>query len=114
MSLLDRAPHEVLVYPEVASDDGYGTPIRVPAEEPVLVRGWMRPVSAEERQALGQQSATTYRLFARDIPGGPWARVSWDGRDFDAVGEPLVHDSAGVTSLDHMTVLLAARAPKAL
>ncbi len=111
MSLLDRLPHTVLVFPEVESDDGYDTPTRVPALVPVSVRGWMQPVSAAERQALGQQSATVYRLFAVSIPGGPWARVEWDGRDWDMLGEPLAHDGGGIIALDHMTVTLAARGP---
>lgn len=114
MSLLDRPPHTVLVFPEVDGTDGYGTPTRVPAADPVTVQGWVRPVSAAESEQLGQQLATVYRLTARTIPGGAWARVAWDGRDWDPLGEPLKHESGGVTSLDHMTVLLKSRGPAAV
>jgi len=114
MTTLDRPPHVVQVYPEVDGTDDYGTPTRVPSAVPVEVRGWVWPISAEESEQLGQQVATVYRLSARAIPGGAWARVVWDGRDWDPLGEPMRYESGGLTGLDHASVLLKARGPGAL
>lgn len=107
MSLLDNGPDVVLLYPEVIADDGYGTPVRVPSDTPVQVRGHVQPVEALELELTGQEVRTTYRLIARDIPGGAWARVVWGGRDWDAAGEPKHFRSTPKTS--HSTLLLVAR-----
>lgn len=108
MSLLDRGPDLVLVYPEVVTDDGYGTPIRVPSTTPVEVRGRVQPVAATEVEVSGQQVNTTHRFIARSMPGGAWAKVVWNDREWDVLGEPKrYHDTRTIA---HVTVLLAARA----
>lgn len=110
MSLLTQ--DEVLVYPEVLSDDGYGTEIRVPSLSPVKVRGLMQPVSSEEAVALGQSVGTVYRLIARDLPGGAWAKVAWGGRTWDVLGEPQRRRYSAMSA--HDSVLLLARTPRGL
>lgn len=110
--MLANGPHVVTVFPEVESDDGYGTVLRVPDGTGVEVRGWMQPVRAEELAALGQQARTTYKLIAAAVPGGAWSKVLWEGREYEPVGEPVEH-GVGMT-LAHSTVLLAARAPRPL
>lgn len=109
VSLLDNGPDTLLVYPEVHGDDGYGTPMRVPSNVPVVVIGRFQPVSAEESQAAGQAVGTVYKFIARDFPGGAWARVATQGRDWDVVGEPQRHNGSPATR--HSTVMLRARTP---
>lgn len=112
MSLLDRGPDVVQVWPEVAGVDDDGNPMRVPAANPVTL--WMRvqPVSAEEAATLGQGTSTIYRATGRDFPGGAFARVAWDGRDWDVLGEPLRYNGSPRTR--HVSVLLKARGPAPL
>ena len=112
MSLLDRGTDLVKVYPEVAGTDADGNPARVAGAAARTVRGRVQPVDAAESAAEGQAVVTTYRLICRSFPAGAFARVVWDGRDWDVVGEP--QRSRGSLRTAHVTVLLQARAPERL
>lgn len=112
MSLLDNGPDLILVYPEVDGTDGYNTPVRVPSDTPVEVQGRVQPVSVSETEATGQSVATVYRFIGRTFPAGAFARVEWDGRQWDLLGEPQRHSGSPVTR--HVTVLLKARTPEAI
>lgn len=113
MTLLDGGPDLLLVYPEVMSDDGYGTPLRVPGTVPVEVRGrvqqspgrWTGSPSGDA--VLGQTVETLVRFIGRTFPAGPWAKVTWNGRDWGVVGEPAEHRGSPRTA--HVTVILNAR-----
>lgn len=109
MSLLDRGPDVVQVWPEVAGTDDDGNPVRVPAATPVTLHMLVQPVSAEESAALGQGVTTIYRAIGRTFPGGAFARVAWDGRDWDVLGEPKRYNASPRTR--HVAVLLMARGP---
>lgn len=116
MSLLDGGPDELLVYPEVEKDDGYGGTIRVPGPTPVTVRGRVQPIGTQllgtEDSRDGQELDTRWRFIGRTFPTGPWGKVVFDGREWDLDGEPKRH--AGSTRTRHVTVTLRARAPKAV
>ena len=89
MSLLDNGPETVLVYPQVESVDEYGTPTLVPSDVPVEVTGaTVEQVRADESAAEGGDTTTTYRVFARGAPAGPYAAAEWDGGRYEVVGEP--------------------------
>lgn len=112
MSLLDDGPDLLQVWPEVDGTDSDGNPVRVPAATPLTVRGRVQPVSAEESAAAGQALRTVYRFVGRSFPAGAYARVQWDGRDWDVLGEPM--RSNGSARTRHVKVLLSARGPEAL
>ncbi|AQY20480.1 hypothetical protein T261_06050 [Streptomyces lydicus] len=85
VSLLDHGPEEIVIYPAgpVLLD---GT--RGPEGEPVTVRGRIQPVASTEDAEPGYLATTTYRVIARALPAGPWARVVWRGQTWAVVGEP--------------------------
>ncbi|MCU1675339.1 MAG: hypothetical protein JWM93_97 [Frankiales bacterium] len=112
MSLLDAGRDVVTVYVEEASTDAYGTPVRVPSATGVDVIGRVQPVSVSETESTGQAVATVYRFIARDMPGGAFARVVWDDREWDLLGEPQRHNGSDATR--HVTILLKSRGPAAL
>lgn len=107
MSLLDTGNETVLVWPQVETTDPDGNPVRVPADAPVTVRGRVQPVSSADVIAAGQQTSTRYRFSSRTAPLGAWARVHWDGRDWDVDGEPLT--SNGSRRTRHVVAILRAR-----
>ncbi|SDI41056.1 Phage head-tail joining protein [Sinosporangium album] len=107
MSLLDDGPDEVLIYPETTTTDDRGNEVRGPSAVPVALRCRVQPVTSDEAAVAGQQVATTYRLITRSAPLGAWARVVWDGREWDVVGEP--QKSNGSPRTRHITALLRAR-----
>lgn len=109
MSLLDLGPDVVTVYAETEITDDYGNRVLVPSDSGVDVRGRCQPSTAEESAVLGQQTSTTYRFLCRDFPAGPYARVVFDGSDWDVVGEPKKHRGSALTR--HSTVWLKERAP---
>lgn len=108
MTLLDRGRDTVLIWPELATVDSYGTPRRVPGPVPYAVGGRVQPVSMADMP--DGQTATMYRFITRDLPGGTWARVRWDGRDWDVVGEP--RRSNGSDRTRHVSIMLRARTPQ--
>lgn len=109
MSLLDLGPDIVSVYPEVESTDDYGNRVMVPSESPVTVRGRWQASTSDEAADEGQQTNTFYRFICRDFPAGPYARVEFDGSDWDVVGDPKIHRGSAMTR--HATVRLKERAP---
>lgn len=112
MSLLD-GPEAVVLFPEVASTDEDGNPVRVPdMAHPVTVYGSMQPTGSTPDDRDGQGVETGYRLLCRQFPGGAWALARWGGRDWDVQGEPRSRWDSSATA--HATVLLTARTPKAV
>lgn len=102
----------VTVQVEAETTDEYGNVVRSPAGEPVTVPCRVQPVAADETDALGQQVRTVYRLIAREWPAGAFARVTWDGVEWDVVGEP--RRSRGGPATQHVTVLIRARVPEVI
>lgn len=108
MSLLDGGPDEVTVYPDtVTDDDDYGNEIVGPALSGVTVRGRWQPSTAAESADLGQQTSTIYRFISRDFPAGPYARVEYNGAEWDVLAEPKRH--RGSTTTRHVTTFLKER-----
>ncbi|MFE3220244.1 phage head completion protein [Streptomyces antimycoticus] len=97
MSLLDNGNETISVYPQERSTDDRGNQVWHPSTTPVRVRCRVQPVDADEPAVAGQASVTTYRVIARDAPLGPWARVEWDGRTWDVVGEPRRYNGSPAT-----------------
>ncbi|MBO0830326.1 MAG: hypothetical protein J2P24_21335 [Streptosporangiales bacterium] len=107
MSLLDTGNEPADVYPETVTTDADGNTIRVPATDPVRIMCRIQPLTSTEAAVTGQDTATTYRLIARDAPLGAWSRVVARGRDWDVQGEPLW--SRGSPRTRHVTAILRAR-----
>jgi hypothetical protein len=108
VSLLDGARDTVLIWPEIEVVDSYGTPKRVPGPLPYVVGGRVQPVSMADMP--DDQTATLYRFITRDLPGGTWARVEWDGREWDVIGEP--RRSNGSDRTRHASIVIRARTPQ--
>lgn len=111
MSLLSHPRHRLLVQRYGATVDDEGVPAKGPVGDPVPVRGNVHPLSAEEVQAYGTQTAETYWVTARNWPGDHQARVHWDGRWWDQVAEPTRHTMSPRTA--HERIRISARAPRA-
>mgnify|MGYP001482655216 CR=1 FL=1 len=87
MSVLDRPPHVVTVYPVVETDDGYGG-VQPGEGEPVECRVYCAPLSPDEGSAEGYPAETRWQVIARRLPAGAWARVVWQGESYVVVTEP--------------------------
>lgn len=101
---LSTGPDTVQVYVEVETTDAYGNKVRRASDVPVTLRGYCQPSTAEESQDLGQSVGTTYRFISKTFPGGAFARVEWDGRLWDVIGEPRRHRRG-----HHVTTYIKAR-----
>lgn len=107
MGLLDTGNHVLEVYPSETQTDRWGNKVQVPSSTPVSVRGSVQPSTSNELPTQGQVAKTTIRFISRWFPGGPWARVHWDGRDWDVVGEPRTYSQT--RRVGHTTTYLVAR-----
>lgn len=101
MSLLDRGPHTITVYPAGPVLPGGG---RGPSGAPVTVRCLVQPTSSDSEGTDGYADLTTCRVIGRSLPAGPWDRVVWDGRDWTVTGQPEKWRSASRTSHDTATI----------
>lgn len=111
MRLVDSGPDPVLVFPEVETTDDFGDPIRVPSDTPVQVSTYVQALSATEAADYDVDPRTT-RYFNTSTPlpaAGAWARVEWDGREWDVVGEPQRVGRTRRTAYTH--VVITARSP---
>lgn len=107
MSLLDTGNETITVYPQERITDDRGNVLWRPSTTPVRVRCRVQPVTTDEPAVAGQATETTYRVIARDAPLGPWARVEWDGRTWDVVGEPQRYSGSPATR--HVDALIRMR-----
>jgi hypothetical protein len=116
MGLLDDQYSTVTLIPEIVAEDSQGNPgMRVPdpdLENRQTITGRVQSSSSVEPTADGQRVVTFHRLLCREFPAGAWARVIWEGREFDVDGEPIRHDDSDMTA--HDTVALRARVPEAV
>lgn len=106
MSLLDEGRDTVTVYPmiQTTGPDGEKVWRAAPDDQAVTILASVQPIGndkPDELAAGGQQVDTVYRVRPnRDetVPVGPWAGVGWDGRRWDVVGEPALHNGSDTTA----------------
>ena len=86
--LLDAGTDTIYVYPEVKMRDSRGNLVKVPATEPVEVRA----TTSQDRSAIaelpGQIEISVIKCITRDAPIGSWARVVYDGKEWDVASPP--------------------------
>jgi hypothetical protein len=96
------------VYPEVEFTDDYGNVLRKAGTEAVYVRGLVQSAGQEnitgrsEDALRGQEVETQIRFLCREFPAGPWARVVFDDREWDVIGEPRFYRTS--PAIKHVTV----------
>ena len=106
MSLLTG--HTVTLYPDVVATDGDGNPgQRRPGTVSQPISGRWEYVSATEDTTDGQEVNTRADFRCRSFPAGFAGRVTYDGRDWDVLGEPTVSGLSPLTR--HLKVRLVAR-----
>ncbi|MBZ6375764.1 MAG: hypothetical protein LBE67_12395 [Kocuria palustris] len=111
MSLLTNPRHELLVQRYGTTTDDEGVSATGPLGDPILVRGNVHQLSAEEAVAYGVQATETYMVTARNWPGDHRTRVFWDGRWWDQIGEPARNTMSPRTA--HERIRISARTPRA-
>ena len=92
MSLLDRNPHTVTVQPrKKVKNDQRGWEI-IADGAPVDIRCAVQPVrewsTAEEIQVGGLQMLVLQRIISRTWVGDTNALITWDGFEWEIVGDP--------------------------
>lgn len=106
--LLDRGKSRMLIYPEVTVQNSRGDFIRVPSETPVEV--WV--TTSAQRQGdgelAGQVSIKTIRCITRSAPVGSWARIWFEGEEWDLMAPPRF--APGVSrNTEHVEFIIRSR-----
>lgn len=76
-------------------------------------RANIQPVSSSEREAIGVNVETVYRLLyfpqvhGSPWPGGAYSRITWNGREYDQLGEAMLSSMSSRTG--HVRILMKAR-----
>jgi len=86
--LLDKGRSLMLVYPEVLTTNSRGDEVRIPATTPVEV--WVTTSAQRQGDAEipGQVSIKTMRCITRSAPVGSWARIVFEGEEWDLAVPP--------------------------
>ena len=94
-TLLNRGRATVEVFPEVEVVNARGTVKKVPSEEPVLVSVTISSDQSQVADLPGQIEVRVIRCVARSAPVGTWARVRFEGEEYDLTIPP--HRSPGAS-----------------
>lgn len=86
--LLDRGSDVILVYPEVAMRDNRNNLVKIPSDTPVEVRATTSIDRSSTAELPGQIEVSVVRCVTRDAPVGAWARVVYDGKEWDLAAPP--------------------------
>jgi hypothetical protein len=86
--LLDKGRSKMLIYREVTTTNARGDTVKVPAETPDVV--WVTTSSQRQGDAeiAGQVSIKSMRCITRWAPVGSWARIVFDGEEWDLATPP--------------------------
>lgn len=107
-ALLDRGREYVDVYPEVTVVNSRGTPVKLPSDTPVRVRVTTTADRFQIAELPGQIDTQVIKCHARSAPLGSWARVVYNGEEYDLAEPPRF--SKGVSrATRHVEFLLRSR-----
>lgn len=74
----------------------------------------VQPLSSTEREAIGLAVETVYRIKyfpqqhgGKPWPGGAYTRITWNGREYDQLGEATISSMSERTG--HTKILMRAR-----
>lgn len=86
--LLDKGRSLMLIYPEVLTHNARGDEVRIPATTPVEV--WVTTSAQRQGDAEipGQVSIKAIRCITRSAPVGSWARIVFEGEEWDLAVPP--------------------------
>lgn len=112
MSLLDGGNELVVIFPMVETTDEDENTVWRASDDGVPVTGSVQPIGNDkpDEGATSQVVDTVYRFRpnrGETVPIGAWARIEWDGREWDVVGDPGRHNGSDATA--HHTYRIKAR-----
>lgn len=93
--LLDRGKSTILVYAEDEVVNSRGDRVRVPSDVATPVRVSMSRDRNSTAELPGQVDVKIIRCVARKAPVGSWARILYDGEEWDLAAPP--HFGEGVS-----------------
>lgn len=109
MTLQRKRGHTVTVFPAIAVVDARGHEVWAPdLARPITIRAAVRPDRSTGMEVPGQgQVRLAVMVCDLDAPVRKWARVRWDGTEWDVIAPPDPHYGPRATS--HLTAKLRER-----
>ncbi|WP_243063189.1 hypothetical protein [Humibacter sp. RRB41] len=107
MSLLTAPRHVVTVQNRQQVEGSIGQNELVNDGAPVKVRGNKHPLSSDEIVSFGLRDFVTMSFHSLSWPGSPLCVVTFDGAEWDQVGEAQLYDMSPSTR--HFEVILRKR-----
>lgn len=106
--LLDAGRETMLIYPEVVTTNARGDEVRIPADEPVVIRVTTSAQRQGDAELPGQVSIKAMRCITRDAPVGSWARIVFRGEEWDLAAPPRF--TPGITrNTQHVEFIIRSR-----
>lgn len=106
--LLDQGREWMYVYMEETVTDSRGNRVKVPSDTPVRIRVTTSSQRQGDAELPGQVSMKTMRVTARKAPVGSWARVVFEGEDWDIMAPPRFTPGASKAT-QHVEFLIRSR-----
>lgn len=86
--LFDKGREVMLVYPQEFRTDERGARVLVVSDTPVEIRVTTLEGRGSDAELPGNVTARVLEVFTRSAPVGSWARVHFDGEDWDIAMPP--------------------------
>lgn len=86
--LLDAGTSTIYVYPEVQQRDSRNNLVKVPSDTPIKLHATTTLDRSSIAELPGQIDVSVIKCVTRDAPVGAWARVIYDGREWDLAAPP--------------------------
>jgi len=106
--LLDRGRETLIIYVEETATDSLGNTIKRPSGDGITLRVTSSEDRSSDAELSGQVSNKVVRIMARQVPAGSWARVIYNGEEWDLAAPPRM--TAGATKrLKHIEFTIRSR-----
>lgn len=109
--LLDAGTDTIWVYPEVKMRDSRNNLVKVPSDIPVKVRATTSIDRSSIAELPGQIDVSIVKCVTRDAPVGSWARVVYNGQEWDLASPPRFSPGMSKTTA-YVTFTLRSRPGK--
>jgi hypothetical protein len=93
--LLDRGQGILTIYPQITVTNSRGDKMNVPSDVGYKLRVSMSRDRNASAELAGQVDVKMIRCLARSVPNGTWARVEYEGEEWDLVAPP--HHGVGAS-----------------
>lgn len=106
--LLDKGAETMLIYPDVEYINNRGERVKAPSDTPETLRVTVAYDRPHDAETPGQVQVKQYKILARQVPFGTWARIEFRGEEWD-LAEPPTETQGTTKTTRHVEFVIRSR-----